>query len=325
MLGLGLPYVARGRSFATLDFAGGVFAFAGQTYPSFADFLTGTGSTFTRASAKTYAAASGLVSTVSSGQPAIGGLGLLYEPASANEVRNSTHTGAAAGSPGTLQGSWATTLSGTTRTLATGTDATTGLPYLSCRWAGTTNTANGLLMDMEGTQIIAAVTGETWATSSWLALDAGSLTGVNAVRLEMTERDAAGAALVTLNGPNITLSATPTRHAFAAATGHASCAFVRPRLRLLVNSGVAVDVTVRFVGPQAEKRAGATSLVQTTSAAVTRAADALTLALGAAPVDLTVTFDDGSTASLPGVSGSYAVPTNLARPHIRRIEGRLAA
>lgn len=78
---------------------------------------------------------------------------------------------------------------------------------------------------------------------------------------------------------------------------------------------------------QFETGAAPTSRIRTTSAAATRAADLLTLDWGSkgvadGAVTLRYSFDDGSTQDLAAtVSGGVtAVPTNLARPWLLRVE-----
>lgn len=80
-------------------------------------------------------------------------------------------------------------------------------------------------------------------------------------------------------------------------------------------------------GMQAERGDGATSYIPTTDAAVTRAADHLTLdwgGLGVGDGDITVryTFDDGSTQDVATTvaGGLVTVPTTLDRPWLRRAE-----
>ena len=80
-----------------------------------------------------------------------------------------------------------------------------------------------------------------------------------------------------------------------------------------------------IAGPQwVEKGAPAGSYIPTTAAAATRAADNLSFTLPAGVHDLTYTFDDNSTLVVRGISGTYAIPTNLQRPHIKSIVARAA-
>ena len=61
------------------------------------------------------------------------------------------------------------------------------------------------------------------------------------------------------------------------------------------------------------------SYVPTTSAAVTRAADSCSFTLGTGVTSLRYVFDDDSTQDVSVSAGSYTIPTNLNRPHIKKI------
>lgn len=90
--------------------------------------------------------------------------------------------------------------------------------------------------------------------------------------------------------------------------------------------GLGVDTattgTVIMSRPQMEINvAKASSYIPTTSSAVTRAADQLSLDIPAGIASLLYTFDDDSTQELAAAAGDYMVPTNLNRPIIKRITG----
>jgi hypothetical protein len=72
-----------------------------------------------------------------------------------------------------------------------------------------------------------------------------------------------------------------------------------------------------------EARAGVhpigSSPIVTEASTATRAADVVDLHLPTGAESMVVTFDDGSTQAISGVSGDYRLPTNLARPVIRSI------
>ena len=60
------------------------------------------------------------------------------------------------------------------------------------------------------------------------------------------------------------------------------------------------------------------SLTLSGVAAASRAADVVTLPLGASPGDLVFTFDDDTTQTVPAVSGDYVIdPATLSRPRIK--------
>jgi len=82
---------------------------------------------------------------------------------------------------------------------------------------------------------------------------------------------------------------------------------------------------IYMFGAQGEIGSRASSYIPTAGSSATRAADQLTLALGAGAKNLTVTFDNDNEQVIAGVSGDYVVdPTALNRPHVKSIVARAA-
>lgn len=79
--------------------------------------------------------------------------------------------------------------------------------------------------------------------------------------------------------------------------------------------------TVYVWGAMAELGPFATSYVPTGASAVTRAADEASFTIPDGITSLRYTFDDDSTQDVSVSSGSYSIPTNLDRPHIKTIVG----
>lgn len=238
-------------------------------------------------------------------------LGLLNEAASENFVRNSTMQGAAAG---TMPTDWsgAGTANGiTVAVAATGTEH--GMAYVDLTFSGTA-TANGTAaVAFEANNAIAAVNGDTWSESVFVKLTSGSITG-SGLLVAFDDLDATFAALSEFSSADITtlVNSTVGRFSTTGTLANASTAFVQPLLKWSYVLGQTYNFTLRIYQPQMEKAAAPSSPIPTTGAAVSRSADALTLAVGAGTYDVRITRVSGVT-DLPGtvVSGStYVVPND---------------
>ncbi len=241
--------------------------------------------TFSRASSATYFDAAGVIQTATTNIPRFDhnpltgeSLGLLVEEQRTNYIRNNTMVGAAAGTPGTLPTNWLVNAIATGLTMTVvGTGVEGGISYIDLRINGTTSNSAGFQLSFVSSTAIAAVNGQAWANSFYCKVAAGTLanitTAVNAVNMFSSAPVNLGS--IDLNFTPAS-SATPlgsARTANSVTTNQASTASVQPRMRLTIPSGVAVDVTIRIGLPQIEQGAFATSVIPTTTAAVTRAAD----------------------------------------------------
>ena len=266
--GLGFP--------RTLPFAGGPslnFQFAGATT---LDPLI----TFTRASSATYFDSAGVLQSAAINAPrldynpaTLAARGLLIEEQRTNSIRNNTMQGAVAGTPGTLPTNWFTftVLTGlTSQVVGTGTE--NGITYIDFRLSGTPSSAGTYLFGPEQSTAVAASNGQNWTTSSYVKLASGSLTGVS-FELVVTERSAGGELArssqaftptsATLSSQRITVTRT---------NNNASTAFELPFVQFNL-TGAAIDITLRIGLPQLEQGAFATSVIPTTTTALTRNAD----------------------------------------------------
>ena len=65
-----------------------------------------------------------------------------------------------------------------------------------------------------------------------------------------------------------------------------------------------------------------TSPIATVASSATRAADAVSMTLPAGVGNVDFTFDDNSTQTVAGASGSFSIPTNLNRPYLKSLVAR---
>jgi hypothetical protein len=292
--------------------------------------------TFTRASSATFFDSAGVLQSAAIDVPrfdynpaTLAARGLLIEESRTNSIRNNTVVGAVAGTPGTLPTNWnvSTALTGLTREVV-GTGTESGITYIDIRLSGTPSAAGTYLFLTETTTAAAAASGQTWTNSGYFKLQAGSTTGISAFRLYFQENNSGGGYLTE---QNITVT-TPTSAALSTqrvsgsrTLNQATTAFVMPGFNFTL-TGVAIDITLRIGLPQLEAGAFATSVIPTTTTALTRAADVAsvntlspwynaaesTLYLEAVPVGVRsvaspiVTIDDGTTSNRIAMTATAA-------------------
>ena len=245
---------------------------------SFSDIIT-----FTRASTGTFFNSAGVLTSAGADVPrfdynpaTLAAQGLLIEEARTNSIRNNTMQGAVAGTPGTLPTNWSvfTALTGLTREVV-GTGTENGITYIDIKLSGTPSAAGGYTIYQEAATGVAALSGQTWTISQYLKLQGGSLTGISPVRLYFQENNSGGGYLTeqqtTIANP--TSAALSTQRSSATRTlTNASTAFLSGGLTLGL-TGAAIDITLRIGLPQLEQGAFATSVIPTTTTALTRSAD----------------------------------------------------
>ena len=239
--------------------------------------------TFTRASTATYFDEDGVLQTAAVDRPRIDFNpstlvcnGLLIEESRTNSLRNSTMQGAVAGTPGTLPTNWSVSAggSGITRELV-GTGTENGITYVDFRFSGTGASTAFQVINTDTTTGIAAATGQAWSGSFYLKLVAGSTTGTD-IKMQLLEL-ASGSGVV----QNLSAALSPTSQNLATQrvtysatlSGGGTITNLQQGLRLVFTNGVAVDITLRIGLPQLEQGAFATSVIPTTTTALTRNAD----------------------------------------------------
>jgi hypothetical protein len=235
---------------------------------------------FSRASSKTRTNAAGVIQTIGNNVPphdyrnADGTLStfprLNLEPQRTNSIRNSTMVGAVAGTPGTSPTNWSTATSGLTQTIV-GVGTENGLPYIDFRFAGT---SSGVVVTIqqEGVLTVAASVGQVWSSSIYSKV----ISAPNAplsynIRLR---EGASGGSFVADGLQTFVPTSSLQRFVYTRTNTGATTAFLQPSIVININSGASYDFTIRIAAPQMELGAYATTFIRTTTAAVTRVADA---------------------------------------------------
>lgn len=209
---------------------------------------------------------------------------LLIEGQRTNGIRNPRAAGAVAGAPGTLPTNWtgSTAADGIARQVV-GTGVEAGIPYLDIRFSGTpTATGSGVNARPETAGAIAAASGQTWTSSFFLRLVAGSLANIT-VNRQLGEFQ--GATFLVATQSAITPTAAPLaaqRFQHTRTLNNASTNAVAESIFLTYTVGLAIDVTLRIGAPQIEQGAFASSPILPpvgAPAAATRGGDLLTAPL----------------------------------------------
>ncbi len=207
-------------------------------------------------------------------------LGLLIEEERENGIRNNTMVGAVAGvvgSGGQVPDNWTVNGAGTTVTIS-GLTTENGIDYVNIRFNGTPSTE--MIAAFDSTTGIDALTGETWDASSYVSIVAGDLTNISDVHFNVKERTEAGAFVKSNVGSDFSGNLTSTlsrQDQVVTLSGGGTVAHIRPQISSTWDGSGDVDITLRIGLPQMEEGAFATSVIKTTTAAVTRTADLPTM------------------------------------------------
>ena len=243
-------------------------------------------------------------------------LGLLVEEARTNSVTNNTMVGAVAGTPGTNPTGWAyatASSNGLTISIA-GIGVENGINYIDYRFNGTTIASPNACAI--GFVNATAATGQTWTASTYWKLAAGTATGITGWQIGIIESTAGGSfvtgAFYAQTAPTSAALITQRPSATRTLSGGATIGLVTYPINVSVSGNTAIDFTLRIGLPQLEQGAFATSVISTSSATATRAADLASVTgsnfsswynqtegtvfadVTARPDGLVCNFDDGS-------------------------------
>jgi hypothetical protein len=236
--------------------------------------------THTRASSGTFVDSAGVIQTAATDVPRFDhnpttgeSLGLLVEEQRTNGIRNNTMVGAVAGTPGTLPTNWAISGLGTLTQQVVSVGTAAGISYIDIRFSGTTSNTS-LSIRLETNTGAAATNGQTFTHSFWSAVVGGSTFGVT-LGTNANLYDSGGVFVggVGFTGATVNTASTLLRTSGTGTIATANTAFIQPQLFATYANGAAIDITLRIGLPQLEQGATVSSVIPTTTAAVTRSAD----------------------------------------------------
>lgn len=177
----------------------------------------------------------------------------LFHAEYLNKLSNRLITGGVAGSPGTVPTNFAAVApSGTTRTISLGTSAE-GRPYLEVRFQGTPTSTATSHISFEGVAQIPGKAGETWTSSAWLTLTAGSTSGLTSMALTMIGTN--GTSNIETSNTSIisSIGSSSQRFSTTRTMNNAATTHVRGSVSYGYTSGVPIDFTLRIEAPQIER------------------------------------------------------------------------
>lgn len=233
--------------------------------------------TCVRASTGSHDNNAGVWSQFAINAPRMTNKGTRFEEARTNSIRNNSMQGAVAGTPGTPPTNWSLSSTGGLTLSVVGVGVENGIDYIDIRWQGTANTTF-FTISFETTTDVIAADAQVWTLSHFMRLVAGAY-GQNR-NYNIQSLTSTGTLVQSNNGPSAGGSVLATWDRMIATItlgGGGTVARCRPVFVGNLVNGAAYDFTFRIGWPQLELGAFATSPIRTTNAAVTRAADLISL------------------------------------------------
>jgi hypothetical protein len=295
--------------------------------------------TYTGATNGTFVNRAGLIERATTDQPRFDhgpasrqSLGLLVEDERTNSIRNNTMQGAVAGTPGTLPTNWffATAAGITSEVVSIGT--ANGIAFLRFRVSGTPSSTSSSRFECESLTGVAAANGQSWTSSVYLKLHSGAQSNLGIAHRVLGR--SSGFTGFNLVESTITLASSFQRSAITTTHANANIIYTTTDLNFTFTSGQAVDCTLDIGLPQLEQGAFATSVIPTTTTALTRPVDSAVIdGTGVITGTYTLVEKPAGCAVVNGsnidlVSGFTAervmvFPAALSAPQITAIRGAM--
>ncbi len=295
-------------------------AAGGTVTPQTISSIVASGTTATVTTAAPHGVASGSIITVSGASPS--NFNGTFGVASVTSNTFTYNMLSAPGGNATIVGSYTATSAGTYPTYwdngwgngtgvgiqIVGTGVENGVNYIEYHVQGVSSGATLIWSTLEGFTQVSAAVGQTWTSAYYIRLTGGDFTNVSCMNMYFKEINSGGGTVQEDYPSCFTPTSAPlgtTRYTLTKTLSNPAVAYVSPNI-IFYPSGGAVNFTFRLGMPQLENSSSATSVIATSSAAITRAADVYSVPRGG------TYYDNYGTLRTAPVSTSridYGVPT----------------